>query len=220
MGYVYAGGIWGGHAWIEVMIGQQWIPLDGALYAPGAADAARFSFFTSALEEGTLAQVGSLGQLFGHVDITILEYTVGGRRIVVPEGAKPFTITNDIYDNPWLGFSIVKPSSFKFSGFDLAWPQTTVVAMDGPEKQRVEVENLSASLPAAKFDGEKYLRDAGVSGTRSTTAFAGQRAIMMSSDQEAGAVLADHGNVWVFTANGPDAKQLLERVVSSVVLKH
>ncbi len=220
MGYVYAGGIWGGHAWIEVMIGQQWIPLDGALYAPGAADAARFSFFTSALEEGTLAQVGSLGQLFGNVDITILEYTVGGRRIVVPEDAKPFTITNDTYDNPWLGFSIVKPSSFKFSGFDLAWPQTTVVAMDGPEKQGVEVENLSASLPSAKFDGEKYLRDVGIAGTRSTSVLAGHRTIIVSSDQDAGTVLADHGNVWVFTAKGSDARHLLERVVSSVVLKH
>ncbi|MGB6251555.1 MAG: transglutaminase-like domain-containing protein [Terriglobales bacterium] len=220
MGYVYAGGIWGGHAWIEVMIGRQWIPLDGALYAPGAADAARFSFFTSALEEGTLAQVGSLGQLFGNVDITILEYTVGGRSIVVPEDAKPFTITDDTYRNPWLGFSIVKPSSFKFSGFDLVWPQTTVVAMDGPENQRVEVENLSASLPSAKFDGEKYLRDAGITGTQGTRALAGHRAIIVSSDQEAGTVLADQGNVWVFTAKGPCAKRLLEQVISSVVLKH
>lgn len=54
MGYVYAGGIWGGHAWIDVRIGDEWIPLDGALYTPGAADAARFSFFRSSLEEGTL----------------------------------------------------------------------------------------------------------------------------------------------------------------------
>jgi hypothetical protein len=220
MGYVYAGGIWGGHAWIEVMIGNQWIPLDGALYAPGAADAARFSFFTSALEEGTLAQVGSLGQLFGNVDIKILEYSVGGRSIVVPEDAMPFTITNDTYHNPWLGFSITKPSSFKFSGFDLVWPQTTVVAMDGPKQQRVEVENLSASLPPAKFDGEKYFRDLGMSGTRSNRVLAGRHAIMVSSDQEAATVLESHGNVWLFTVKGPDATRLLEQVTSSVVLKH
>lgn len=220
MGYVYAGGIWGGHAWIEVMIGNQWIPLDGALYAPGAADAARFSFFTSALEEGTLAQVGSLGQLLGNVDIKILEYTVGGRSIVVPEDAKPFTITNDRYNNPWLGFSITKPSSFKFSGFDLVWPQTTVIAMDGPRQERVEVENLSASLPPAKFDGEKFLRDKGIAGTRSSRVLAGHHAITVSSDQGAGTALEDHGNVWVFTAKGPDATRLLEQVASSVVLTH
>jgi Transglutaminase-like superfamily len=220
MGYVYSGGIWGGHAWVDVMIGKQWIPLDGALYAPGAADAARFSFFTSALEEGTLAQVGSLGQLFGNVDITILEYTVGGRRVVVPEGAKPFTITNNAYRNPWLGFSLVKPSSFKFSGVDLAWPQTTVVAMEGPDEQRVEVENLSASLPAAKFDPEKYLRDEGVTGQRVAEKLAGHDTIVVWSDQKAGTALEDHGDIWLFKAQGPGARKMLEQVVSSVALEH
>jgi hypothetical protein len=91
--------------------------------------------------------------------------------------------------------------------------------MEGPKKQRVEVENLSASLPAAKVDGEKYLRDAGIVGARSDRVLAGRRVIVVSSYQEAGTVLADHGNVWVFTTKGPDAKQLLERVVSSVVLE-
>ncbi|MGA7078027.1 MAG: hypothetical protein WBQ43_11920 [Terriglobales bacterium] len=42
----------------------------------------------------------------------------------------------------------------------------------------------------------------------------------MSSDQDAGTALADYGNVWVFTAKGPDARQQLEQLVSSVVLKH
>jgi hypothetical protein len=84
----------------------------------------------------------------------------------------------------------------------------------------VEVANLSASLPPAKFDGEKYLRDAGMAGTRSNRVLAGHRAIIVSSDQEAGTVLEDHGNVWVFSAKGPGATRLLEQVVSSVVLKH
>jgi hypothetical protein len=65
-----------------------------------------------------------------------------------------------------------------------------------------------------------YLRDAGIAGARSNRALAGHHAIMISSDQQAGTVLADHGNVWVFTAKGSDARQLLEQVVSSVVLKH
>ncbi len=219
MGYVYAGGIWGGHAWIDVMIGGRWIPLDGALYAPGAADAARFSFFSSALQEGTLSQVGSLGQLFGNIDIKILEYTVGGRSVAVPEDAKPFTIVNDTYRNPWLGFSVRKPSSFQFSGFDLAWPQTTVVAMEGPQQQRVEVENLSASLPATRFEAEKYLRDAGFVGAPSNSVISGHRAIIVSSDRKAGTVLVDDGGVWVFTPKGPDARKLLKQVVSSVTIE-
>jgi len=86
MGYVYAGGIWGGHAWVDVKIGDQWIPLDSAVYAPGSADAARFSFFTSSLEEGTLAGIGSLQQLFGNVDIEVLEYTADGKHYEVQKG--------------------------------------------------------------------------------------------------------------------------------------
>ena len=91
--------------------------------------------------------------------------------------------------------------------------------MRRPGNQRVEVENLSASLPSAKLDGEKYLRDAGIAGVRRNRVLAGHHAIVVSSGQEAGTVVADHGNVWVFTTKSPDAKQLLEQVVSSVVLE-
>jgi len=104
MGYVYAGGIWGGHAWIDVRIGDQWIPLDAALYSPGSADAARFSVFTSALEQGTLGGLGGIGQLFSNVDIKILQYTVAGRHVDVPENADSFTMNGDTYRNSWLGF--------------------------------------------------------------------------------------------------------------------
>jgi hypothetical protein len=39
MGYVYALGMFGGHAWAEVMIGERWVPLDAAVVNTGAADA-------------------------------------------------------------------------------------------------------------------------------------------------------------------------------------
>ena len=206
-----------GHAWIDVRIGNEWIPLDGALYTPGAADAARFSFFTSALEEGT-AGMGVLGQLFSHIDIKILQYTVEGKRINVPDDAVAFTISNDTYRNSWLGFSVVKPPSFQFTGSDLAWPQTTVIGMQGPDGQKVEVSNLSASEPTADFNVEKSLRSEGINGVQSAIRVAGKRAIAVSSAQKAGAILIDHGNVWMFTATGTDAKKLLDRVSASVVL--
>jgi hypothetical protein len=218
MGYVYAGGIWGGHAWIDVRIGDEWIPLDGALYTPGAADAARFSLFTSALEEGTLAGMGGLGQLFSHIDIKILQYTVGGKRIVVPNNADAFTISNDMYRNSWLGFSVVKPPSFQFTESDLAWPQTTVIGMQGPDGQKVEISDLSSSLPTADFNVQKRLQSEGIDGAQSTIRIAGRRAIGLSCAHKAGAILIDHGNVWMFTATGADAKKLLERVSASVVL--
>jgi hypothetical protein len=190
MGYVYAGGIWGGHAWIDVRIAGRWIPLDAALYSPGAADAARFSFFTSALEEGTLAQIGSLAQLFGNVDVAIVEYTVDGRLVAVPGNAEPYSIEGNTYRDPWLGFSIEKPGDFRFTGAGAAWPNKAVVAMEGPGGRRVEVENLSASLPV-KAHGE---------------------------DSPASRTIAARGAVWVVKASGEDAAELVKRIASTLVL--
>ena len=74
MGLAYTDGVWGGHAWVEVQIDGAWIPLDAALPSPEVADAARFAFFTSSLDESALSGIGSLAQLFGNVDIQILSY--------------------------------------------------------------------------------------------------------------------------------------------------
>jgi hypothetical protein len=92
MGFAYAHGVWGGHAWVDVLVGEEWIAMDAALESPGAADAARFSFFTSALEEGALAGVGALARLYGNVEIQILEYTLHGQRVSVGEAGHGPTI--------------------------------------------------------------------------------------------------------------------------------
>jgi hypothetical protein len=218
MGYVYAGGLWGGHAWIDVRIGKDWIPLDGALYTPGPADAARFSFFTSALEEGTLTGIGSFAQLLSHVDIKLLRYTVAGRSIDVPEGAAPFVIEKNTYRNSWLGLSIVKPSSFQFTESDLAWPRTIVIAMQGPQGQEVEGANLPASAPTPEFDTGQVLRSHGITGRQFSMQIAGKTEVAVSSAQKAGAVMIDHGNIWIIRAAGPHAKRLLKLVSSSVTL--
>jgi hypothetical protein len=56
----------------------------------------------------------------------------------VDEHARPYSIEGNIYRNPWIGLSVAKPTGFRFTGFDLAWPQTTVIAMEGPGGQRAE----------------------------------------------------------------------------------
>ena len=51
MGFVYLNGIWGGHAWTEMLIDGNWIQMDAAVdNGPGAADAARFYFAESTLD--------------------------------------------------------------------------------------------------------------------------------------------------------------------------
>jgi hypothetical protein len=192
MGYVYAGGIWGGHAWVDVRIGGDWVSLDGALYSPGPADAARFSFFTSSLEEGAIAGMGSLAKLYGNVDIEILEYTVGGQRVAVPRDSKPFTIAGNTFRNPWLGLTLTKPDSFRFTTVDAVWPDSTVVAMSGPRGESVEIQGRSASLELSPEALEEV--------------------VFRNSADAAGMVVASGGDVYFIKTTGPNAKQLLTQV--------
>jgi hypothetical protein len=216
IGLVYAGGIWGGHAWDEVRIGDSWIPIDGALYAPGPADAARFSVYTSSLAEGTLGNLGGLGQVLGNVDIKILEYTVNGKTTVVPDDAKPYSIEGNVYRNPWLGLTITKPASFTFTGFDLAWPQTTVVAMQGANGQRIEIHDESASLPSSVNDRNKFLKAAGVEGQVTSRRIAGHNVEFAEEGQIAGVLLERRGTLWLIKATGPESRTLLIQVLSSM----
>ena len=218
VGVVYAGGIWGGHAWVELLIGDQWIPVDGALYAPGAADAARFSVFTSSLEGGAAGTLGGLGQVLGNVDIQILEYTVDGTKTVVDENAKPYSIDGDTYRNPWIGLTVVAPSGFHFTGFDLAWPQTTVVAMEGPDGQRVEFHNESASLPTSAGDRDSLLQNEGVAGPVVARRIGGHSVMFAETPQAAGMLLEEAGSIWLVKASGAHPRELLDQVAPSMLI--
>ena len=220
MGFVYAAGIWGGHAWVEVRAGDQWIPLDGALYSPGPADAARFSFFTSSLQEGTIAQVGELAKLYGNVEIQVLDYTIDCRKVIVPQDARPFTISGDTYRNPWLGLTVRKPTTFRFTQLVAVWPNSTVVAMMGPRQQVVTIQSNSSTLPVDERSGtEELLRDADISGTRTEREVAGHRVIVISSANSAGLVLKRGGDLFLVKAKGPNPVQLLMEVASAVRLR-
>ncbi len=218
MGLVYAGGIWGGHAWVDVLIGNKWIPIDGALYSPGPADAARFSCFTGSLEENTISEMNSLAQLFGNVDVKILEYTVGGKHVRVPPDAKPFTVRGDTFTNSWLGVSVMKPRGFHYSAFDLAWPLTTVVVMEGPGGQRIELKNESASLPTGGSDTLKLIEDIGLRSHARRRVIGGRTVQFSHVRNQAVAVLGGKGSLWLVQASGPAAGRNLVQVVGSIKL--
>ena len=52
MGYVYAMRMFGGHAWAEVLVGEEWVPLDAAIVNEGPADATHLAIIASSLENG------------------------------------------------------------------------------------------------------------------------------------------------------------------------
>jgi hypothetical protein len=215
MGFVYAGGIWGGHAWIEVLIGHDWIPVDGALYSPGPADAARFSCYTSSVETNSLGSIGGLAQLFSNVDISVQEYSVSGKRTVVPEHAKACIVSGNSYRNPWLKLSLSKPAGYRFTGFNLVWPQATLVSMEEAGHCRIEVEDLSASLPTSPGD-VSGLQEYGVRGKPVSILIGGRKCLLFDSPKKAAVLIRRKGSCWLVVGSGPGARREAMKVVSTI----
>jgi len=218
MGFVYAGGIWGGHAWVDTYIGGKWIPIDGALYSPGPADAARFSCVTTSLAENSLASMSSLSQLFGSIDVRVLEFSVAGKKTTVPVHAAPFSIDRQTYRNPWLGISIVKPIGFRFTSYGLTWPQSTVVALEGPGHHVIEVKSCSVSLPTDENDDGDVLKALGLPSASRRVRIANRDYSMSVLGSKAALILHSKGSRWVFSGKGKDVAKTLMRVAARVSL--
>jgi hypothetical protein len=127
MGYVYYGGIWGGHAWTEMWIDGRWLPFDAAVYAPGVASATRLAAGASSFAGGGGDLSTALGRLFGQVDIAVVEYQQQGRIVRVPPGEPPFRTAGSRYVNPGLGVE-VDAGGWTIERADSTWPNTLVVA--------------------------------------------------------------------------------------------
>jgi len=215
MGFVYTGGIWGGHAWTEILIGDQWIPVDAVMFTPGIADAARFKFFAGSLENGLGAGIAAPQQMFGNVDIAILEYTVNGRRIVVDKTRKAFSVDGDVYRNPWLGFAIRKPQGFQFTALGEVWPSATVVGMSGPHGEQARLLQQSVAAGERARLPESYLEKLKITGQRARRQIGGRPAVKLSAPEKAGLAFIEGSTVWVLVAEGHNAPNLLDEVASS-----
>jgi transglutaminase-like putative cysteine protease len=213
MGYVYVSGIWGGHAWVEVRTGDQWVPLDAAIPSAGPTDAARIACVRTSLAEGPGPLLTSLARLFGKVQVSIVEYEVEGVCTKVPEGAPAFNVETDTYHNPWLGIEVRKPAGFRFARTDAVYPDTTVVAIEGPAGQRVDVRQADAQVGR---DGEeagiRVLRSLGFSEKPSRKQVGEKTAHLVEGARKAGLAFAQGSDLWVLTAEGEHASELVQRV--------
>jgi transglutaminase-like putative cysteine protease len=190
MGYVYVDGIWGAHAWTEVLVNGQWIPLDSAVYRPGIADAARFQFGSYTLDDQMSAATADGARMYGNIDVAVLEYTINGHTIRVPEGAPDHTIAGDTYGNQWLGISVRKPDGARFTTLDAVYPDSTVVAVES-DSGKVTIEQAHAH-----------------------TTVDGKPGLVVSSAMKTRLAIADGESFWVLTAEGNDGERLLNEVAS------
>jgi hypothetical protein len=194
MGAVYYGGIWGGHAWTEVWIDGRWLPLDAAVYAPGVASAVRLAAGTSSLQDGGGELTARLGQLFGNVDVEILEVESGGRVTPVAAGSAPYSIAGGTYVNPGLGLRVEAPG-WQVESADSVWPSTLVVAFRRGE-ERVELHELPAA--PAQRSVEAMTR--------------------MVGDGRAVLAVPAGGTLWLYSADGPRPALTLRELLPEVTL--
>lgn len=125
MGLVYVGGIFGGHAWTEVSIDGTWYALDATL-GRGSADPTHIRMGASSLKGGGMAD-GFLGvmQGLGNLDLTILAYEDGARRVEVSGASATATVADGFFADPVEGVRFRMPH-----GFDLGVAEPEILAMN------------------------------------------------------------------------------------------
>ena len=192
MGAVYYGGIWGGHAWTEVWIDGRWLPLDAAVYAPGLASAARLAAGTSSLQDGGGELTARLGQMFGNVDIDVVEVEAAGRAVEVDPAGAAYTITDGAYANPGLGLHVAAPG-WEVEDADSVWPSSLVVAFRrGAE--RVELHELPRAPAGRSLEAMRGMIEQG-------------RVVLASP---AG------GTLWLHVASGPRPETSLRELLPAL----
>ena len=213
MGFAYANGIWGGHAWTEAYLDHRWIDLDAALFSPGPADAARLRFGASAGDDQLIKILAAGAQLYGNVECQVTAFELNGRTIKVPEKSARYEIAGQRYSNPWLGFSLEAPEGFRFTTTDAVFPDRTLVAIEGPQGRKITLTmtNLGADAEAAVKGAISSLGDV-KSRAHKVGLLSGE---MASSPKGARLVWRQGNSLWVLTAEGDSPDKLLEQIAAS-----
>jgi hypothetical protein len=213
MGFAYANGIWGGHAWTEVYLDNRWIALDAALFSPGPADAARWRFGASAGDDQLIKILAAGAQLYGNVECEVTGFELNGRVVKVPEKVSRYEIAGQRYSNPWLGFSLQAPPGFRFTTTDAVFPDRTILALEGPQARKITVSmtNMGANAGAAVKEAFSPLGE-----VKSRPHKVGRLTGEMASSPKGARLVWRQGNsLWVLTAEGDSPDKLLEQVAAT-----
>jgi transglutaminase-like putative cysteine protease len=217
MGLVYLNGMWGGHAWTEMLINGTWIPMDAAVNGPGAADAARFYFSETTLENGPGDSLTAAQRLFGNIDLDVVEYREGGKTRKIEPGTPLYKIEGDTYVNPGLGLSVRKPRGFSFAETDRIWPDKILLAMTGPDGAVVRIFQ-EAMMPDRDADSwmasvlDRYIKG----GTRTPIRVNEMSGLKAEGRGTAAFVFPNGVDCWVVQAEGKDAAGLLDLALKSM----
>ncbi len=217
VGLVYVNGVWGGHAWVEAWVGGKWVPLDAALPSPGPADAARLAIARSSLKDGLTESLLAAQRFFGYVTVEVLEFNLSQRAIQVPAGQPLYEIKDGKYWNNGLQIGLRAPEGFNFSDADRTWPDKTLLALSGPERQTVRILQESW-FPADK--PEQYLwKRLGKEVRAGRPAYLpawGKKHPALVSGEGAAAAVANGVDLFIVITRGPDSEKLLTQVLNNL----
>jgi transglutaminase-like putative cysteine protease len=219
MGYVYVDGMFGGHAWTEVLAEDQWLPLDAAVVAPGTADSARFAFVSTSLREGPgMLNAGPALQLFGQIGVRVLGYArEGGERMAVAEDAQPYSVAGDVYRNLGLGIELRKPAGFRFVDLDKVWPESILVGLAGANGDKVSLQSRRRyPWEEAEAAAWSRLETEVPSGRRGEMNVAGRAAYLIEGNGRAAVAIPGSETVWILTAEGAGAADLVRQVAAGL----
>lgn len=217
MGYVYVDGMFGGHAWMEALVGDDWVPFDAAVVGPGSADAARFAFLATSLRDGAGEfSAGPALQMYGQIDVRVLGLAVDGQpRRVVDAEARPYAVSGDVYRNAGLGIELKKPAGFRWVDLDGVWPEKVLAGMAGDPGERIVLESRSR-FPWEEDEAAVWKAlDARIPGGRhQRLQVAGRTAYWIEGEGKAAVALADGEEVWTLAAEGPEAAARLREAAA------
>jgi transglutaminase-like putative cysteine protease len=219
MGLVYLNGIWGGHAWTEMLIDGTWVQMDAAVNGPGASDAARLYFAESSLDAGPGDSLAAAQQLFGSIAIDILEYRLNGKTVRLEPGAPPYTADGDRYTNPGLGLSVRAPGGFALSDMDKVWPDKTLVVMRSQDGRSARI--LQEGWPPDK-DPKAWtatlLNSYVKGGMNAAAGVRGYEASRADAAEKSAAAFRNGVDIWVVLAEGRNAAALLDEILTSLAV--
>ena len=212
MGFAYANGIWGGHAWTEAYVEGRWIAFDAALFSPGPADAARLRFGASTGDDGLIKLLTAGAQLYGNVDCQVTKFELNGRVVEVPEKAARYEIVDQRYSNPWLGFTLEAPAGFHFTKTDEVFPDRTIVALEGPDGRKVSVSMTNVGADAVADTKEVF---SSMNNPKAQTHTMGPITGEMAVTAKEARLIFRRGNsLWILAAEGEGADKLLEEIAA------
>jgi hypothetical protein len=216
MGYVYTDGIWAGHAWTEIYVANSWVPVDAAVPSPGGiADAARFYYVRSSMDNGPGECLIGGQQLYSNVDIEILSYTLNDKLIKPAAGV--CEVTDNGYNNEGLGVTMRRIKDFKFYDTNKVFPENILFSMsskDSEDSVKVYQYSITPGLDLA-MEISECLKDASMDGVPVETSYNESRSFKLSKGNKSAIAIVNGSDIYIIVAKGTNSESLLEESLKS-----